>query len=191
MVLSLVLFMAATAFAGSPPKSAAQTPEEILRGKLSALRHDHDLAVRQTMFEGAEELRDAVTSGAGPAKVRLANRLPGMAPDPLEVCMDLALCPRAPSSLHVDEPEKLDDAFVALARPWFKLQEARGKTVTTVVAHGVGVQLTLQDFPQQPVVTLTASPAETGGFDVSSDASPAAAKAFAAERSAVLHGKRN
>jgi hypothetical protein len=189
MVLSVLLLLAGTAFAGAPPQKVVQSPEEILRGKLSALRHDHDLAVRQTMFEGAEDLRDAVTSSAGPAKVQLANRLPGMAPNPFEICMDLDLCPQAPSSLHVDEPEKIDDAFVALARPWFKLQEARGKAVATRVEHGAGVQLSLEDFPQQPVVTLTAEPAETGGFDVSSDASPAAAKAFAAQRAALLQSK--
>lgn len=187
MVLSILLLAAGTAFAGAPAvKPVVQTPDEILRGQLAAVRHDHDMAVRQTMFEGGDELRDAVTSSAGPAKVELANRLPGMAPNPFEVCMDLDLCPSAPSSLHVDEPEKLDDAFVALARPWLKLQEARGKAVTTKVEHGVGVQLTLQDFPQQPVLTLTAEPAETGGFDVKSDASPAAAKAFADQRAALL-----
>lgn len=191
MVLSILLLLAGTASAGTPPKVVVASSEEILRGALAALRHDHDMAVRQTMFEGAEELRDAVTSGAGPAKVQLAGRLPGMAPNPFEVCMDLDLCPQAPSSLHVDEPEKVDDAFVALARPWFKLQEARGKTVSMRVEHGVGVQLTLQDFPQQPVVTFTAEPAETGGFDVSSDASPDAGKAFVAQRAAVLQPKGN
>ena len=185
MVLSVLLLLAGTAFADPPPQ-VVQSPEMILRGKLSALRHDHDMAVRRTMFEGAEELRDAVTSEAGPAKVRLANRLPGMAPDPFEICMDLVLCPEAPSSLHVDEPEKLDYAFVALARPWFTLQEARGKGVAMRVEHGLGVQLKLEDFPRQPVVTLTAEPAKTGGFDVLSDASPAAAKAFAAQRAALL-----
>lgn len=193
MVLSFLLVMAGTAFAGAPAtvKPVVQTPEEMLRGKLAAVRHDHDMAVRQTMFEGGDELRDAVTSSAGPAKVELANRLPGMAPNPFEVCMDLDLCPSAPSSLHVDEPEKIDDAFVALARPWLKLQEARGKAVTTNVEHGTGVQLTLEDFPQQPVLTLTAEPAETGGFDVKSDASPAAGKAFVALRSAALQSKKN
>ena len=176
MVLSLLVLIAGTAFAGPPAasKPIVRTPEEILRGKLAAVRRDHDTAVRQTMFEGGEELRDAVTSSAGAAKVQLANRLPGMAPNPFEVCMDLDLCPSAPTSLHVDEPEKIDDAFVALARPWLKLQQARGKSVATSVEHGTGVQLTLEDFPQQPVVTLTAEPAETGGFDLKSDASPAA-----------------
>jgi hypothetical protein len=191
MVLGLLLLMAGTAFAGAPAKTIVRTPEEILRGKLAALRRDHDAAVRQTMFEGAEELRDAVTSGAGPAKVQLANRLPGMASNPFEICMDLDLCPSAPSSLHVDEPEKIDDAFVALARPWLKLQEARGKTVATRVEHGTGVQLSLEDFPQQPVLTLTAEPAETGGFDVKSDASPAAGSAFVSLRSAALQAKKN
>jgi hypothetical protein len=190
MVLSVLLLLAGTAFAGAP-RPVVQSPEEVLRGKLSALRHDHDLAVRRTMFEGAEELRDAVTSGAGPAKVQLANRLPGMASNPFEICMDLDLCPEAPSSLHVDEPEKIDDALVALARPWFKLQEARGRGVAMRVEHGSGVQLSLEDFPQQAVVTLTAEPAETGGFDVSSDAGPAAAKAFAAQRAALLQSKGN
>jgi hypothetical protein len=191
MVLAFLLAAAGTAFAASPVKTVVRSPEEILRGKLAALRRDHDLALRQTMFEGGDELRDAVTSGAGPAKVQLANRLPGMAANPFEICMDLDLCPSAPSSLHVDEPEKIDDAFVALARPWFKLQEARGKAATSLVEHGVGVQLNLQDFPEQPVLTLTATPAETGGFDVSSDASPAAGKAFVVLRSAALQGKKN
>jgi hypothetical protein len=193
MVLGFLLVLAGTATAGAPAvsKPVVRTPEEILRGKLAAVRHDHDMAVHQTMFEGGDELRDAVTSSAGPAKVQLANRLPGMAPNPFEVCMDLDLCPSAPSSLHVDEPEKIDDAFVALARPWLKLQEARGKAVRTNVEHGVGVQLKLDDFAPQPVLTLTAEPAETGGFDVKSDATPEAGKAFVALRSAALSGKKN
>lgn len=191
MVLSFLLFMAGTAFAGAPPQPIVQSPEEILRGKLSDLRHNHDMKVRQTIFGGAEELRDAVTSGEGPVKTELANRLPGMAANPFEVCMDLDLCPEAPSSLHVDEPEKIDDALVALARPWFKLQEARGKAAVTLVEHGVGVQIRLEDFPQQPVLTLTATPAETGGFDVTSDAGPTALKAFAARRAAILQSKAN
>ncbi|HXT00636.1 MAG TPA: hypothetical protein VN915_08185 [Elusimicrobiota bacterium] len=193
MVLAALLLLAGNALAAAPAaqKPVVQTPEEVLRGKLAAVRRDHDMAVRQTMFEGADELRDAVTSSAGPAKVELAGRLPGMAPNPFEVCMDLDLCPSAPSSLHVDEPEKIDDAFVALARPWLKLQEARGKAVTTRVEHGVGVQLTLQDFPQQSVITLTAEPAETGGFDVKSDAGPETGKAFAALRAATLQSKKN
>lgn len=192
MVLATLLLIAGNAVAAAPAaqKPVVQTPEEILRGKLASVRHDHDMSVRQTMFEGGDELRDAVTSSAGPAKVELANRLPGMAPNPFEICMDLDLCPQAPTSLHVDEPEKIDDAFVALARPWFKLQEARGKAVTTRVEHGTGVQLSLQDFPQQPVVTLHAEPAETGGFDVLSDASPAAGKEFVSLRSAVLQAKK-
>jgi hypothetical protein len=189
MVLSFLLLIAGTAFASAPRKTIVQSPEEILRGKLSALRHSHDMEVRQTIFGGAEELRDAVTSGAGPTKVQLANRLPGMASSPFEICMDLDSCPAAPSSLHVDDNEKIDDAFVALARPWFKLQEARGKGAATLVEHGVGVQISLEDFPQQPVLTLTASPAETGGFDVMTDASPEAAKAFKAQREALLQKK--
>lgn len=191
MVLSILLLLAGTAFAGAPQKYVEQTPEETLRGQLLKLRHPHDWEVRQSVFEGAEDLRDAVTSSAGPAKVRLADRFPGMAQNPFEICVDLYSCPQAPSSLHVDDTEKIDDAFVALARPWIKLQEARGKKVTTVVDHGVGVQLSLQDFPQQPVVTLTAAPAETGGFDVASDAGPAAAKEFAAQRDAYLKSKGN
>jgi hypothetical protein len=189
MVLSVLLLLAGTAFAGVPPKTVGQTPEETLRGQLLKLRHRHDWEVRQSVFEGAEDLRDAVISSAGPAKVQLANRLPGVAQNPFEICLDLYSCPEAPSSLHVDDTEKIDDAFVALARPWIKLQEARKKGVTTVVEHAVGVQLKLEDFPQQPVVTLTAEPAETGGFDVSSDATPAAAKAFAAQRAALLQSK--
>jgi hypothetical protein len=61
--------------------------------------------------------------------------------------------------------------------------------VTTTVEHGTGVQLSLEDFPQQSVITLTAEPAETGGFDVKSDAAPAAAKAFADQRAALLQNK--
>ncbi|HEX4046432.1 MAG TPA: hypothetical protein VH309_01280 [Elusimicrobiota bacterium] len=189
MVLGILLLAAGTAFAGAPQKDIAKTPEETLYDQLLKLRHRHDWEVRQSVFEGADDLRDAVTSSAGPDKVRLADRLPGMALNPFEICLDLISCPQAPSSLHVDDAEKIDEAFVALARPWIKLQEARGKEVTTVVEHGVGVQLKLEDFPRQPVVTLTAEPAETGGFDVASDAGPAAAKAFVADRAAVLQSK--
>lgn len=179
----MLLLAAGTAFAGAPQKSSSEFVEETLRGMLLKERDRGAWETSRSVLGGAEELRDAVASGAVDKK-QMAERLPGMAPDPFEVCRDLAGCPEAPQSLHVDDASRLDDAFVALARPWLNLQKARGKAVLLTVDHGVGVQLGLEDSPLT-VVTLTAAPAPTGGFDVSVDDGADAARVYAAERAAV------
>ena len=186
MIFGVLLLVAGTAFAGSPQKNAAEPPEETLRGLLLKRRNPHDWEVRQEIFSGAEVLRDAVTSGTGNEKLRAADRLPGMAKDPYDLCQDIFACTEVPQSLHVEGPQKIDEAILALARPWFNLQKTRGKAVEVSVDPGVGVQLKLEDFAAQPVVPFTAEPASTGGFDVALVDGPAAAKAFAAQRAATL-----
>jgi len=186
MILSVLLLAAGTAIAAPSPKPAERSSEETLRVMLSKLRRNHNLEVRRSVLGAAEELRDAVAAGEGSAKGKLADRLPGMAKDPFGICRDLAGCPEAPQSLHVEDDALLDDAFLALARPWFKLQKARGKAVTLTVDPGVGVRLELEDFPERPVVTLEAAPTPTGGFDVTLDEGPEAARAYAAARAALL-----
>ncbi len=191
MILSVLLLAASTALADAPAKPKVSHNEETLRVMLAKLRQKQVVDMRHSLFGGAEELRDAVSSEAGEAKKKLANRLPGMARDPFDVCRDLAACREAPQSLHVEDLSLMDDAFQALARPWFKLQQARGKTVVVTVDPGTGVQLALEDFPARPVVTLTAEPTTTGGFDVSLEDGAGAAKAFAAARAAALKTPAN
>lgn len=172
--------------------AAVRAPEETLRVMLADLRRKHNWEVREAVLGGAaEELRDAVASGDGAAKERFAGRLPGMAKDPFGICRDLEACREAPLSLHVEDPVIIDDAFLALARPWFKLQKARGKAVAVTVDPGTGVQIKLEGFPGMPAVTLAAAPAPTGGFDVTIEEGPEAAQAFAAERAAVLRSAKN
>jgi hypothetical protein len=72
-----------------------------------------------------------------------------------------------------------------MARPWINLQKARGKDVSVSVDPGQGVTLKLDGLEKQPSVTLEASPAPTGGFDVSLREGAAAAAVFAAERAAL------
>ncbi len=179
MIVSVLLLFAATAFAAPAPKTA-RDPEETLRVMLLKLHHHREWEVGQAIVGGGDELRDAEKSGTGTNKKRLAARLPGMARDPFDICRDLAGCPEAPLSLHVEDNKLIDDAFLALARPWFNLQKARGKAVNLVVDPGEGVRLELEDFPARPVVTLTAEPTPTGGYDVSLDEGPESAKAYAA-----------
>lgn len=191
MILSVLLLAAGTAFAAPAPKATAAKAEETLRVALQKLRQSKFKEMRQSMFSGAEELRDAVSSGSGEVKKKFANRLPGMATDPFDICRDLASCREAPQSLHVEDGALVDDAFVALARPWLKLQEARGKDAAVIVDPGAGVVLKLEDFPARPVVTLSAEPTPTGGFDVTLEDGAASAKAFAAARAAVLAQPKN
>lgn len=132
-------------------------------------------------------MRDAVAAG----EPRLADRLPGMAKDPFDICRDLQGCREAPLSVHVEDSAIIDEAFLALARPWFKLQKARGKSVSLSVDPGVGVRLKLEGFPKQPSVTLVASPSPTGGFDVTLNEGHEAVQAYAAERAAVLRNSKN
>ena len=184
MILSLLRLVAGSAFAEVPPKSA---DEDVLRVMLLKLHHNQDWEVRQAIFGAGDALRDAVTAGSAADRKRLANRLPGMASkDPLDICRDLFDCPEAPLALHVADNALVDDAILALARPWFKLQKARGKAVFVDVDPGTGVRLRLEDLPNGPVVTLEAGPAPTGGFDVSVTAKPEALKAYATERAAIL-----
>ena len=179
MIVSVLLLAAATAFAAPAPKTAKE-PEETLRVMLLKLHHRRDYEVNQAIVGGADELRDAVKSGTGTNKKRLAARLPGMARDPFDICRDLAGCPEAPLSLHVEDNALIDDAFLALARPWFNLQKARGKAVTLAVDPGTGVRIELEDFPGRAVITLSAEPTPTGGYDVALDEGPESAKAYAA-----------
>ncbi len=186
MVISALLLTAGVAFAGSSAKAAVRHSEETLRVMLLSLRQGHAAEVRQTVLGAGEELRDSVTAGEGPAKERLVARLPGMAKDPFNICRDLKGCREAPLSLHVEDFTLIDDAFLALARPWFKLQEARGKAVTLTVDQGVGVRLQLEGLPKRRFVTLAASPTPTGGFDVTLGEGPKAAQVYAAERAALV-----
>ncbi|MFI5345653.1 MAG: hypothetical protein ACHQ51_04685 [Elusimicrobiota bacterium] len=190
MGLQILLLAAGVAFAGPSAKPAPLSPvEETLAGKLSQLRQERVLETRQAVLGGAEDLRDAVASGAGSVKKQLADRFPGMSQEPFDLCRDLARCREAPQSLHVDEDFLTDDAFLALARPWIKLQEARGKAVKLTVDPGLGVRLELEDMPALPVVTLTATPTPTGGFDVAVEDAPDAARVFAAARGSILGAK--
>jgi hypothetical protein len=191
MIIGVLLLAAGTAFAAPSPKEAERPPEETLRIMLYNLRQHYVWEVRQVVLGAADELRDAVAAGTGTAKGQFAERLPGMAKDPFDICRDLQGCPAAPLSLHVEETAVIDEAFVAMARPWFKLQKARGKAVSLTVDPGVGVRLNLEDFPQRPVVTLVATPTPTGGFDITMNEGSEAVQAYAAERSVVLRGAKN
>jgi len=183
MSLQFLLLAAGVAFAAPVPASSA---EETLAVMLSKVRQDHALEMRRGVLGGAEELRDAVAAVTGHERKVLAGRLPGMSEEPYDLCRTLARCPEAPLSLHVEEGALTDDAIRALARPWIKLQEARGKAVKVTVDAGTGVRLELEDMPSCPVVTLTATPAPTGGFDVAVEEGPEAAKAYAARRAELL-----
>lgn len=189
MILPLILLAANAACAAPPAKAATASPEHALAVMLSKLRQDHATVMREAVLGGAEELRDAVAAAPAPARKRLAGRLPGMAEEPFDLCRSLDSCREAPLSLHVEEDALADDAFLALARPWIKLQEARGKTVKVTVDPGVGVRLELEDLPGRPVVTLAALPAPTGGFDVAVEDGADAARAYSDARAAVLNMK--
>ena len=101
----------------------------------------------------------------------------------------LQRCADAPLSFHVEDDSLIDDAFIALARPWFNLQKARGKDVSVNVEPGLGVQLTLAELPDRPTVTLESTPAPTGGFDVSVREGGDAASVYARERANLLKPK--
>lgn len=189
MILSALVLAAGTALAAPAPKAPVQPAEETLRVMLLKLRHNDAWQAHEAIMGSGDELRDAVSTGKGSEKIEMADRLPGMAQDPFDVCRSLDGCPQAPQSMHVEDAKLIDDAFLALARPWFKLQEARGKTVALKVDPGTGVQLTLEDNARQPVVTLEASPAPTGGFDVLLDDGQKAAQTYSAERAALLAKK--
>ena len=192
MILPLLLLASGAAFAAPAPsaKPSHRSPEETLAVMLSKLRQDHASEMRRNVLGGAEELRDAVAADSGAGRKKLADRLPGMSVEPFNLCRSLAACKEAPVSLHVEDDFLADDAFLALARPWIKLQEARGKAVKLTVDPGVGVQLELEDLPRWPVVTLSAMPAPTGRMEVADEDGPGAARAYAVERGELLANKK-
>ena len=169
-----------------PASAAERPPEERLRILLADVQEEHIRATREAVLGSADDLRDAVANESGPAKKGLMNRFPGMAADPFNLCRELSRCLEAPLSMHVEDQTLINDAFIAMARPWFDLQKARGKDVAVAVDAGLGVQLKLEDLPRQEVVTLEASPVPTGGFDVSLREGPQAALVYARERAAWL-----
>ncbi len=191
MIIHALLIAANVAAAEPAPKPAAKPKDaapksakpEDLSVALAKLRRAHEGRMRETVMDGgAEELRDAISSG----ERGLANRLPGMAADPFHACRALEDCKKAPVVQHVEDQVLTDAAFMKLARPWFALQEKRGKAVQLTVDPGAGVKLELEDLPAFPVVMISATPTPTGGFDVSIENGEKAAKAFAEARAAAL-----
>ena len=174
-----------------PAVAAERPPEETLRVLLAQVREEHISEARQAVVGSGDELRDAVANESGPAKKGMVNRLPGMAADPFNVCRDLGRCPEAALSMHVEDPNLINDAFIAMARPWFDLQKARGKGVEVTVDAGLGVQLKLEGLPGQETVTLEAIPAPTGGFDISLREGLQAASVYASERAVLLADNRS
>ena len=184
-MIAVALILAAGTALATPAPAKPRDPEENLRVQLLKLHHAREYGVREAVIGSADELKDAVKSENGAAKKRLAARLPGMARDPFDICRELKDCKEAPQSLHVEDNKLVDDAFLALARPWFNIQKARGKAVTVTADPGAGVRIELEDFPGLKAVALTAEPTPTGGFDVVLDEAAEAAKAYAAAYAAV------
>src|SRR5947208_17105027 len=122
MILQALVLAAGLVQAAPAP---ARPPEERLRILLANIQRKHVQAMRTAVIGSADALRDAVAKESGPAKKGMMNRLPGMAPDPFNVCRDLQGCAEAPLSMHVEDQSLVDDAFIAMARPWFNLQKAR------------------------------------------------------------------
>jgi hypothetical protein len=183
MIISALVLGASLAHAAAAPKVA---PEERLRVLLANVKEKHVQATRDAVLGSANDLRDAVAKENGPSKLVMMNRLPGMAQEPFNLCRTLESCAEAPISLHVEEPELINDAFIALARPWFNLQKARNKDVDVSVDPGQGVRLKLQDSPLLKTVTLESAPAPTGGFDVTLREGTDAAALYASGRDALL-----
>ena len=188
MMLPALLLATGLQAALTPAATApsVRPAEETLRVLLAQVKHRHTEETRVALLGAGAELRDAVIAEKGAAKKQIMNRLPGMAADPFNMCRDLQRCAEAPLSLHVEDDSLINDAFLALARPWFNLQRARGQSVAVSVDPGEGVQLALTDLSEQPSVTLEASPAPTGGFDVTLREGAAAGKVYARERAKLL-----
>lgn len=176
------------ALAAWPAGAAERPPEERLRTLLVKAQEKHLQETREVVLGSADELRDAVAKERGPAKKGMLNRLPGMAASPFNLCRDLSRCHEAPLSMHVDDRSLINDAFIAMTRPWFVLQKARGKDVSVSVEPGLGVQLGLGGLPGLEVVTFEAEPVPSGGFDVTLREGPQAALVYAGARAALLAG---
>jgi hypothetical protein len=186
MLLPALLLGAWTA---CPALAAERPPEEKLRSLLVAVQRRHIKETKEVVLGAGDELKDAVAKENGHAKKAMLKRLPGMAADPLDLCRDVNRCHEAPLSTHVDDHSLINDAFLAMARPWFVLQKARGKGVAVAVEAGLGVQLRLDGLPGLAAVTFQAEPVPSGGFDIVLQEGPQASQAYAQARAVRLASK--
>ncbi|MBI4387246.1 MAG: hypothetical protein HY551_07675 [Elusimicrobia bacterium] len=189
----------------SPP-SGGRSDELQLRSWLkshSKVRRKLASVVRDATAAGhdiPQDLRDA----PGPANVQslkerieqaepierrmLLERLPGMRAAAFDACRSLSTCARAPSLLHVENPSLVDDAVVALIRPWMILQNARGKELRIVSSAGAGEQLVRLKLGglEKAVLEVHASPTPMGGVNVWLYGRPDPSALFDQERRALL-----
>jgi hypothetical protein len=173
--MKLLLLLALSAFAAEP------SHEDKLRSLLAEKRASPAAGVIET-----GELRDAVAAqGTQAGKKRLMTRLPGMAADPFSICRDLARCAEAPVALHVEDENLVADAVLALARPWFNLQRAKGRRVDISASEdGASYRLALEGIIET-AVTVDVQNVPTGGFEASLRGGAETAALYARERASL------
>jgi len=129
-----------------------------------------------------EGLKDSVSSARLPLR-----DLPGLSPDPFDVCRTLERCWPLPTSFHVDSRPLVSDAVAALLRPWIALGKARGWKFSFGPAAAAPALLTARlDGLPRTSLTIASAPARTGGFDVWLEAAEGAPELFENERVAAV-----
>lgn len=129
-----------------------------------------------------EGLKDSVSSARPPLR-----DLPGLSPDPFDVCRTLERCWPLPTSFHVEARPLVSDAVAALLRPWIALGKARGWKFSFAPAGASPALLTARlDGLPRTALTIASAPVRTGGYDVWLESADGAPELFERERVATV-----
>jgi hypothetical protein len=177
--------------------SSDRSVEESLRAWLNAQNFDQkakpaapaqDMSdLKDAVAAPAPEIREDILRADGSKRQRLADRLPGMAPEPFDICRNLEQCTQARTSFHVDEESMVRDAVAALVRPWIILEKARGNALDFAPAQGGEkiLDLKVKSLPDA-ALSVHVEAVSTGGYDVWLTGSSNPGDLFRHSRDAVL-----
>lgn len=180
-----------------PPKPALHVSDRGVEERLREWLGTQDFAPKPTVSPDMADLRDAVASpppglrediakADGGRRRQLAERLPGMSPDPFDFCRVLEGC-QARTSFHVESESLVQDAAAALVRPWIIVEKARSRTLDFSPAKD-GDKILDLNVPTAPDAGLAVhvAPVESGGYDVWLTGKTDPAELFKKEKAAAI-----
>ena len=165
----------------SAPQPAVHSSDWSVEGRLrtwlNAKKFDQKSAVALPAEEMSDlkdavaapqpEIRDDILRAQGDQRQRLAEHLPGMAPEPFDYCRNLEQCTQARTSFHVDDESSVRDAVAGLVRPWIILEKARGNALDFEPAEDGQkiLDLKMKSLPDAGL-GVNVEHVSTGGYDV-------------------------
>ena len=179
------LWLAATLalMAASPVHESDPAAEQSVRSWLAAQSLPRaSEAPAGFSTEDRRQLKDSVAA-ARPA----LRDMPGLSPEPFDVCRTLERCWPLPTSFHVESQPLIADAVTALLRPWIVLGKARGWTFSfSPVPAGAAILTARLDGLPQERLEIASAAVPTGGYDVWLNGADGAPALFERERALTL-----